>query len=157
MTNMKRVLALMADGKPRTRAQIQDELGWSDAQSENTIRHIRAAGGLSLMAPPPVYSITPKGRETLAKPELDKATVAKLAAERRTLRRRMSAADKTSNVNSRISAKMREEREERARIREEARAEKLEEARRANEALSFIHRASTGQVPNSIFAMGGML
>lgn len=156
MTNMKRVLALMADGKPRTRAQIQVELGWSDAQSENTIRHIRAAGGLSLMAPPPVYSITPKGRETLAKPELDKATVAKLAAERRTLRRRLSAADKTNNVNSRISAKMREEREERARIREEARTEKREEARRNNEANSYTWKAKSGQVPNSVFAMGSM-
>lgn len=154
MTSMKKVLALMADGKPRTRAQIQDELGWSDAQSENAIRRIRRNGGLSLIAPPPVYAVTEAGLATLAKPELDKATIAQRAKERRVKRRRLSAAERA--VKAKSNAPIDEARKERERVRAEASAEKLARARRANEALSFIHKARNGQVPNSIFAMGSM-
>lgn len=155
MTNIKRVLALMADGKPRTRAQIQDELGWTYAQAENTIRNIRASGGMSLLAPPPIYTISKLGFEALAKPELDKATIAQRAKERRVKRRRLSAAERSAK--NKDSALMTTKRDEQASVRAQEIAEKLEKARRANEALSFIHKASTGQVPNSIFAMGGML
>lgn len=144
MNNMKRVLALMADGKPRDRFEIEKALGLSRVEARGAIRRIKKAGSVSIVQIEPAYTITDSGK-------------AALEAARRP---RGPAIRSVEAANAKISEKMRLEREaskaQRETVRKEREAEKREEARLKIERASMVWRAKSGQVPNSVFAMGSL-
>lgn len=145
MTNVKRVLALMADGQPRTKEQVMQALGLTAKQAGSALRTARRAMHMSVLLQAPTYAITPAGAAEGKKPAVDYRALERVRSERRRKERDERVAVKAANAK--ISAKMASDRQARKAERDQARIEKE----------SITWRAKNGVIPNSVFAMGSVL
>jgi DNA-binding Lrp family transcriptional regulator len=161
VTKVKRILVLMADGKQRTKEEIAKELGISPTEAGSALRKMQSTYRMEIIKRAPVYNITKLGVTEARQPEPDYVARQKEQDRRWAIeRRRRAQRTLEGKANAKISAEMKAEREERERVRQEVRAEqqaeKAEQARAKAERASMIWRAKSGQVPNSVFAMGSL-
>lgn len=117
MTNVKKLLILLSDGKRRTRARIAEEMGLTVEEAERVIRTAMAAKNIASAAPAVVYRITEPGKAQAVREPVKPELLVRKRSER--YRRQ----------NSKPTA---------VRVRNDL----------------MTHRATSGAIPNSVFALG---
>lgn len=137
MTHMKQVLALLADGKSRTKEEIMKETGLTGIQVGQALQKSKRSGNTGMVWAPAVYVITEVGKQKALKPEYDRKAAEQARSAKRREEKKKSAERRKSRAEIRAAN---------ARMRAERELQKQKET-------SVVFRALSGAIPNSVFSM----